>query len=74
MTLVRSVGWLARFDVGTRPIPAGPEMPAPGAQVLGPITARFVLARDPRHVEDAELGLRGVLGGPDPLLSPATRS
>ena len=45
-------------------------MPAPGAQVPGPITARFVLARDPRHVDDAELGLRGVLGGPDPLLRP----
>jgi mannosylglycerate hydrolase len=70
VTLVRSVGWLARFDVSTRPIPAGPEMPAPGAQVPGPITARFVLARDPRDVQDAELGLHGVLGGPDPLLEP----
>jgi hypothetical protein len=70
VTLVRSVGWLARFELGSRPIPAGPEMPAPGAQVIGAIRASLVLARDPAHARDAELGLRGVLGGPEPLLEP----
>jgi mannosylglycerate hydrolase len=68
VTLVRSVGWLARFDVRTRPLPAGPEMPAAGAQVQGPVTARVVVATDPSVVRDAELGLRAVLGGPAPRL------
>jgi alpha-mannosidase/mannosylglycerate hydrolase len=72
VTLVRSVAWLARFDVRSRPFPAGPEMRAPGAQVQGPITARFALGVDPAVVQDAELGLRAVLGGPAPLLEPGT--
>jgi mannosylglycerate hydrolase len=70
VTLVRSVGWLSRFLVRTRPLPAGPEMPAAGAQVQGPVTARVVLAADPAVVQDVELGLRAVLGGPLPLLAP----
>ena len=65
VTLVRAIGWLARFDIGTRPVPAGPQMQAPGAQVAGRITAHFVLARDPSAVRAAELGLRAVLGGPE---------
>jgi mannosylglycerate hydrolase len=68
VTLVRSVGWLARFDVRTRPLPAGPEMPAVGAQTQGTVVARVRLAADPGAVEDAERGLRAVLGGPEPLL------
>jgi alpha-mannosidase/mannosylglycerate hydrolase len=68
VTLVRSVGWLARFEVRTRPLPAGPEMPAAGAQVQEPVTARVVLAADPAAAHDVELGLRAVLGGPAPLL------
>src|SRR5207249_3051785 len=35
VTLVRAVGWLARMDLRSRPRPAGPLMPAPGAQCLG---------------------------------------
>jgi len=66
VTLVRSGGWLSRFHVRTRPLPAGPEMPASGAQVQGPITARVVLATDPSVVQDVELGLRAVLGGAAP--------
>jgi alpha-mannosidase/mannosylglycerate hydrolase len=68
VTLVRSVGWLARFDVRTRPLPAGPEMAAVGAQTQGPIAARVVLAADPAVVQDVALGLRAVLGGPTPRL------
>jgi mannosylglycerate hydrolase len=68
ITLVRSVGWLSRFDVHSRPLPAGPEMPVTGGQVQGPVEARVVLAADPSGVQDVELGLRGVLGGPTPLL------
>jgi alpha-mannosidase len=47
-------------------------MPAPGAQVQGPITAGFVLATDAEAVRDAELGLRAVLGGAAPLLEAGT--
>ena len=36
VTLVRSVGALARIELRTRPMPAGPEMMAPGAQTQGP--------------------------------------
>jgi mannosylglycerate hydrolase len=68
ITLVRSVAWLSRFDVHTRPLPAGPEMPVTGGQVQGTVGARVVLAADPAVVSDVELGLRGVLGGPAPLL------
>ena len=32
ITLLRAVGWLARFDLRSRPIPAGPMMPVAGAQ------------------------------------------
>lgn len=69
VTLVRSVAWLSRFDLRTRPVPAGPEMAAPGAQVPGSIGARVVLARDPEAVCDAELGLRAVVAGPAPRLA-----
>jgi hypothetical protein len=72
ITLVRSVGWLSRFDVTTRPLPAGPEMPAPGAQVPGVVRARIVLAQDAEAIRDAELGLRGVFGGPAPRLAAGT--
>ena len=68
VTLVRSIGWLSRFDVHTRPLPAGPEMPVTGGQVQGPVEARVVLAADPAVVSEVELGLRGVLGGAAPLL------
>jgi hypothetical protein len=72
VTLVRSVAWLARFDVHSRPFPAGPEMRAPGAQVQETIRARFTLAADPADARDAELGLRAVLGGPAPPLRAGT--
>jgi mannosylglycerate hydrolase len=72
VTLVRAVGWLARLDVRTRPQPAGPVVPTPGAQCLGPVRARLALlpAADLRAARDAELGLRAVAAGPAPLLEP----
>lgn len=38
VTLLRAVGWLSRFDLRTRTTGAGPMMPVPDAQCLGPIT------------------------------------
>jgi alpha-mannosidase len=36
LTLLRSVGWLSRDDLSSRRVAAGPLVPAPGAQCLGP--------------------------------------
>ena len=41
LTLLRSVGWLSREDLATRHGNAGPSLPTPGAQCLGPHTFRF---------------------------------
>jgi alpha-mannosidase len=68
VTIVRSVGMLARIDVPTRPMPAAPEMPAPGAQTLGPLYATITIAASPADARAAEIGLCGVLGGDTPLL------
>ena len=73
VTLVRAVGWLSRLDLHSRPQPAGPGLRTPDAQCLGPTTARLMLAFGPTpQVEawDAELGLRAVPAGPDPVLPP----
>ena len=71
ITLLRAVGWLARFDLRSRPIPAGPPMEVPGAQMLGALEARLSLLAggDPGAARAAELGLRGVIGGAEPLLA-----
>ncbi len=68
VTLVRSVGALARIELRSRPMPAGPEMMAPGAQSLGPVAATITLARTADDARASEIGFRGVLGGPTPLL------
>jgi mannosylglycerate hydrolase len=72
ITLVRSVGWLARMDLTTRPQPAGPVVETPGAQCQGPIVVQLALfvGEDPRRARDAELGLRAVAAGDAPLLPP----
>jgi mannosylglycerate hydrolase len=72
LTLVRAVGWLARMDLATRPQPAGPLMPTPGAQCLGVIEADVALfaGLDPRAARDAELGLVAVAAGDTPLVPP----
>jgi 2-O-(6-phospho-alpha-D-mannosyl)-D-glycerate hydrolase len=74
VTLLRAVGWLARYDVRTRPQPAGPPMETPGAQCPGPLVARLSLldGLDARAARDVETGLRGVLGGPSPRLRDGT--
>ena len=66
LTIVRAVGWLARMDLARRPIPAGPGMPTPGAQCLGPVHATVALlpAGDPALARAVELGLRAVPAGP----------
>ncbi len=72
VTALRAVGWLSRGDLRTRPVQAGPGMPAPGAQCPGPLVARLVVATDadPFIAHDAELGLRAVPAGDTPLLDP----
>lgn len=72
ITLVRAVGWLARMDLTTRPQPAGPVVPTPGAQCLERIEAQLALfvGHDGRAVRDAELGLRAAPAGDAFLLPP----
>ena len=72
VTVLRSVGWLARMDVGTRPIPAGPGLPTPGAQGLGTLGATLALLPTPveGRARDAELGLWAGPAGPAPLVGP----
>ncbi len=72
LTLVRSVGWLARYDLASRPDPAGPAMQTPGAQTQGTVMASFVLLADADAAEASDIacGLRGVIAGPDPLFEP----
>jgi len=72
VTLLRAIGWIARYDLASRPIPAGPPMPLETAQLPGPLDARLSLfpGVDPGAARDAEVGLRGVLAGPEPVLAP----
>ncbi|TDK26621.1 hypothetical protein E2F48_05385 [Arthrobacter crusticola] len=43
VTLLRAVGWLSRFDLRTRTTGAGPMLPVPEAQCLGPITVNVAV-------------------------------
>jgi alpha-mannosidase len=72
VTLVRSVGALARITLRTRPLPAGPEMMAPGAQTQGRVAAAVTLARNAADTRAAELGLRGVVAGETPRVESGT--
>jgi hypothetical protein len=82
VTLLRSVGWLARMDLRSRPVPAGPGLVTPGAQCLGAHAARLSLfparsgsggaAETSRRASAAELGFRAVPAGADPLLASDT--
>jgi len=76
LTLVRAVGWLSGMDLHTRPLPAGPGMPTPGAQCLGWFRTRLHLwcgegsaGQRATAARDAELGLRAVVAGPAPLVA-----
>lgn len=74
LTLLRSVGWLSRDDLSTRHGNAGPSLPTPGAQCLGPHTFRF--AAVPRTTPPSEASLykeaRALLAPPC-LFGPAGR-
>lgn len=72
LTLLRSVGWLSRPDLTTRPGEAGPSLPTPGAQCLGEITARISLypAAQPWRADEAECGLVASGVGPGPRIAP----
>jgi mannosylglycerate hydrolase len=74
VTILRTFGWMARFQLGTRPIPAGPALPTPDGQMPGGITADLSLrlAADERTVLADELGLCAVPAGAAPLLAPDT--
>jgi len=47
LTLVRSVGWLSRDDLATRPGHAGPGVPTPEGQSQGPHELEYALAVHP---------------------------
>jgi len=70
LTLVRAVGNLSRLDLRSRPGPAGPGTDTPGAQCPGLVEARLALlpGLDPVAARDAELGLRAVPCGAEPLV------
>ncbi len=75
VTVLRSVGWLARLDLVSRPIPAGPGLEAPGAQCPAGLRADLTLAPaddarggDGREAWAGELGLRAVPAGDAPVL------
>ncbi len=72
ITLLRAVGNLSRHDLRTRTGPAGPGSETPGAQCPGELRARFALfaGLDPGAARDAELPLRAVPAGAEPLLPP----
>jgi mannosylglycerate hydrolase len=77
VTLLRATGWLSAHGLSTRPEPAGPGIPTPGAQCLGLLTAYFSLFADgpatPAMARAAELGVRAVLSDAHPLV-PAGQS
>ena len=72
VTLVRSVGALARIELRSRPLPAGPEMMTPGAQTQGHIGATVTLARAAADARAAEIGFRGVLAAETPRVDADT--
>ena len=74
LTLQRSVEWLARTDLATRPEPAGPMIRTPEAQCLEPFSARLSLAPWGSATPPlrAPAGLRAVVAGEEPRMPPRT--
>jgi mannosylglycerate hydrolase len=70
VTLVRSIGWLSRHDLQSRPGPAGPVIPVEDAQCLETIEAQLVLfaGLDPIAAQQAEVPMAAVFAGQAPLL------
>ncbi|MFC9383025.1 hypothetical protein ACFT0G_32205 [Streptomyces sp. NPDC057020] len=55
VTLLRSVGWLSRFDLRSRTTGAGPMLPTPEAQCQGPQTFDVGIALGTPVADDAAL-------------------
>ncbi len=79
VTLLRAVGWLARLDPTTRPIPAGPGLVTPEAQCPAGIEADLFLRILDEGLDVAavaadasydEVAFRAVPAGADPVLAP----
>ncbi len=72
LTLLRSVGWLSRSDLDSRPGEAGPSLRTPGAQCLGTIEAQISLysATEPWRASEAECGLVASGVGEQPSIVP----
>jgi mannosylglycerate hydrolase len=72
ITLLRSVGWLSRMDLHSRPNHAGPGIPTPGAQCIRTTELWLHVVPDgsPHTARDAELGLLAVAAGAEPLSPP----
>ncbi len=72
LTLLRAVGWLSLPGLHTRPDLAGPTIPTPNAQCLGPFRTRLALSYglDCQTVTELSAGLWPVVGGDQPLLEP----
>jgi mannosylglycerate hydrolase len=72
ITLVRSVGWLSRHDLHSRPGPAGPVIPVDEAQCLHTIEAELVLfgGCDARKAQQCEIPLEAVFAADQVLMPP----
>jgi mannosylglycerate hydrolase len=70
VTLVRSIGWLSRPDLTSRPGPAGPVIPVSDAQCLETIEAELTIfgGCDPIKAQQTEIPLAAVIAGDEPLL------
>lgn len=55
LTLLRSVGWLSRFQPSLRPNPAGPPVPVEGAQMLGRQASQYAVLLHRGGWEEARL-------------------
>ncbi|MGH7292048.1 MAG: glycosyl hydrolase-related protein, partial [Myxococcota bacterium] len=73
LTVLRAVGWLSRPDLRSRPGPAGPALPVPGAQLHGAFEAELrLLAQAGAHsaaaaARELELPLQAVTLVGEPL-------
>ena len=75
VTLLRAVGWLSRADLRSRAGDAGPSLPVPGAQMLGPVEARYSIVPAASALRDAlafNAELLAVPGKPQGLPLPAS--
>ena len=77
ITLLRSIGWLSRPDLSSRPGPAGPVIPVDNAQCLETIAVELTLFAaghfansNAVKAQQCEVPLSAVIAGPEPLLEP----